>query len=83
MSISMSARVTLMTLFKMCVWSREKNKIHQLIKPFFTNDLCYPRPRPNNQLYKMFCISYMEAYLKDVKEAVELAAAFLCRIETE
>jgi hypothetical protein len=67
----------------MRVWSREKDHIHQLIEAFFTNDPYYPRPRPNDQLYQMFCTGYMEAYPKEVKEAVELAAAFLRGIEVE
>jgi hypothetical protein len=65
------------------VWTREKDKIHQLIQAFFTNDPYYPRPRPNDQLYQMFRIGYMEAHPKEVKDAVELAAAFLHGIEAE
>ncbi|KAF8223692.1 hypothetical protein L208DRAFT_1445244 [Tricholoma matsutake] len=68
---------------QMRVWSRDQDKIHQLIEAFFTNDPYYPRPRLNDQLYQMFCIGYMEAYPKEVKEAVELAAAFLRGIEAE
>ncbi|KAF8813473.1 hypothetical protein BYT27DRAFT_7230986, partial [Phlegmacium glaucopus] len=68
---------------QMRIWSREKDKIHQLIEAFFTNDPYYPRPRPNDQLYQMFCIGYIEAHPKDVKGAVELAEAFLHGIEAE
>jgi len=68
---------------QMRVWSREKDQIQLPIEAFFTNDPYYPRPRPNDHLYQMFCTGYMEAYPKEVKEAVELAGAFLRGIEAE
>ena len=64
----------------MRVWTKEKGRIHQLVEAFFTNDPYYPRPRPNDQLYQMFCTGYMEAHSMD---AVELATAFLRGIEEE
>jgi hypothetical protein len=66
---------------KMRPWSRKKNEVHQLVEAFFNNDPYYPRPRPADPLYQKFCLGYLEAHLKESKEAAELAEFFLRAIE--
>ena len=79
-----SADVEINTFFpKMRPWLRKKNEIHQLVEAFFSNDPYYPRPRPADRLYQKFCLGYLEAHLKESKEAAELAEVFLRAIEAE
>ena len=68
---------------KMRPWSRKKNEVHELVEAFFTNDPYYPRPRPEDPLYRKFCLGYLEADPKESMEATELAEAFLRAIEAE
>ena len=64
-------------------WSRKKDEVHQLAKPFFSNDPYYPRPRFADPLYQKFHLGYLKVRPKRSYEAAELAEAFLRTIETE
>ena len=67
----------------MRLWSRKKDEVHQLAKPFFSNNPYYPRPRFADPLYQKFYLGYVEERPKGSKEAAELGEAFLRTIEAE
>jgi hypothetical protein len=67
----------------MRTWKRNPNEIQQLVDAFYTNDPYYPRPNPNDPLYKEFSNGYLSAYPKDWRDAIDVGEAFLHAIENE
>jgi hypothetical protein len=67
----------------MRLWGRIKEDIPTLVDAFFVNDPYYPRPDPEDPLYKRFRTGYMSAYPQAPKDAVDLGEAFLSAIEAE
>ena len=64
----------------MRTWKRNPNEIQQLVEAFYTNDPYYPRPNPDDPLYKDFSNGYLSAHPEESKDVGE---AFLRAIENE
>ena len=67
----------------MRTWKRDPNEIQQLVDSFFMNDPYYPRPNPNDSLYKEFSNGYMSAHPKELRDAIDVGESFLRAIEDE
>jgi Zinc finger protein len=67
----------------MRTWKRNLNEIQQLVEAFYTNDLYYPRPNPDDPLYKEFSTGYLSAHPKESRDAIDVGEAFLHVIENE
>ena len=67
----------------MRTWKQNSNEIQQLVDAFYTNDPYYPRPNPNDPLYKEFGNGYMSAHPRELRGAVDIGEAFLSAIENE
>ena len=67
----------------MRTWKRNPNEIKQLVDAFYTNDPYYPRPNPNDLLYKEFSNGYLSAHPKESRDAIDVGEAFLRAIENE
>lgn len=67
----------------MRTWKRNPNEIQQLVDAFYTNDPYYPRPNPNDTLYKEFGNGYLSAHPKESRDATDVGEAFLRAIEKE
>lgn len=60
-------------------WKRTKDELRTLVKAFFINDPCYPRPDPDS-LYVQFRNGYLSVYPQD---ATALGEAILHAIEAK
>ena len=68
----------------MRTWKRKSNEIQQLVEAFYTNDPYYPRPNPDDPLYKSsFSNGYLSAHPKEARDALDAGEAFLRAIENE
>ena len=67
----------------MRLWKRNPKDIQQLVDAFYTNDPYYPRPNPDDLLYREFSNGYMSAHPKEASDAIEVGKAFLNAIEEE
>jgi Zinc finger protein len=62
---------------------KESNEIQQLVEAFYTNDPYYPRPNPDDPLYKEFSNGYLSAHPKESRDAIDAGETFLHAIENE
>jgi len=65
---------------QMRTWNRNPNETQQLVEAFYTNDPYYPRPNPDDPLYKEFSDGYLSVHPKESRDVSE---AFLRAIENE
>ena len=63
----------------MRTWKRNPNEIQQLVEAFYTNDPYYPRPNPDDLLYKEFSNDYLSAH---PEESEDVGEAFCVRSRT-
>ena len=68
---------------QMRTWKRNPNEIQQLVEAFYSNDPYYPRPNPDDPLYKEFSNGYLSAHPKESRDATDVGEAFLRAIENE
>jgi hypothetical protein len=67
-------------MFLRCVGGKA-NEIRQLAEAFYTNDPYYPRPNPDDPLYKEFSTGCLSAHPKECRDAIDVGEGFLRAIE--
>jgi len=53
-----------------------------LVEAFYTNDPYYPRPNPEDPLYKEFSNGYLSAHPKESRDAIDVVKLFCVRSRT-
>ncbi|KIL60785.1 hypothetical protein M378DRAFT_907321 [Amanita muscaria Koide BX008] len=61
---------------QMRTWKRNPNEIQQLVEVFYANVPYYPRPNPDDPLYKEFSNGYLNAHPKESRDAIDVGEAF-------